>query len=397
MEAMTRENENKKMMLFVDHLVDDLAKTSDEELLRETADLEDLVASIDAEIEAAINSAGKERLANARAEAAESRANRRNQVNSSEIPAQLADLIASTGKLSGLTLAARNGRQSSDDDAMSALLDLCELRQCQQAKRLPKFGTAPKAEQILRELGVTDPNEIDVEAIAWHLGAKVKYGLLTNCEARIVGIDDAAVITVDKRASLQRQRFSICHELGHWIYHRRQMLSCHADEIERPSANSSNQERVADRFASELLMPSYLFIAIAESLGPPSMRVVHRLSEIFNVSRTAAAIRLVELNQLPLLLVNHGRKGRRWFAKSKSVSSNWIPAIELRAENSAFNMIFGKGPASLPPKCVNASQWFGRRDASRFSVVEDSLRISGDEAITLLGFKEHKEFTALSE
>jgi hypothetical protein len=51
--------------------------------------------------------------------------------------------------------------------------------------------TSP-AEETLRELGVTDPKDIDIEAIAWCLGARVKYRPLDRCEARITGNGDQA-------------------------------------------------------------------------------------------------------------------------------------------------------------------------------------------------------------
>lgn len=40
------------------------------------------------------------------------------------------------------------------------------------------------AQEVLKELGVTEPSEIDVDAIAWSLGARVKYRPLDGCEAR---------------------------------------------------------------------------------------------------------------------------------------------------------------------------------------------------------------------
>ena len=43
------------------------------------------------------------------------------------------------------------------------------------------------AETVLRDLGIVEPEEIDVEAIAWHLSAKVRYRSLHSCEARLVG------------------------------------------------------------------------------------------------------------------------------------------------------------------------------------------------------------------
>ena len=87
------------------------------------------------------------------------------------------------------------------------------------------------AERILKDLGITEPHEIDLDAIAWELGARVRYRPLHGCEARIVGSTDQAIITVNSRSSRRRQRFSVGHELGHWYYDRGRVLVCFADDI----------------------------------------------------------------------------------------------------------------------------------------------------------------------
>ena len=43
------------------------------------------------------------------------------------------------------------------------------------------------AERLLQELGVTEPDEIDLEAIAYYVNARVRYRRLDGCEARIIG------------------------------------------------------------------------------------------------------------------------------------------------------------------------------------------------------------------
>lgn len=91
------------------------------------------------------------------------------------------------------------------------------------------------AELILKALGITDPAEIDLEAIAWDRGARIRYRPLDGCEARIVGTSDRAIITVNSRSPRRRRRFSVAHELGHWHYHRGRTLMCSADDHHRPS------------------------------------------------------------------------------------------------------------------------------------------------------------------
>src|SRR5579862_6826433 len=111
------------------------------------------------------------------------------------------------------------------------------------------------AEETLRELGVNDAKDIDIVAIAWCLGARVKFRPLDGCEARITGRGDEAIITVNSRSSSRRRRFSVAHELGHWKYDRGRILVCRSDEIGRSGQNYPTAERVADHYAAQLLMP----------------------------------------------------------------------------------------------------------------------------------------------
>src|SRR6267143_3939751 len=92
----------------------------------------------------------------------------------------------------------------------------------------------PKAKDLLDELGITEPEEIDLEAIAQFTGATVTRELLVGAEAKLVGLDDQAIITVNKTSGITRQRFSIGHELGHWINDRGQIdLTCTTEKQER--------------------------------------------------------------------------------------------------------------------------------------------------------------------
>jgi Zn-dependent peptidase ImmA (M78 family) len=395
MDAMTNQSKKQPRSSLADNVIDDLLALSDSEILSEA--IEDF-GSVDAairdmrsEIETAIIGVAKEKLADARSALMKSRQNPRIRIDAGDVKKLKENFLSSEGG-TRLTLAARKGKKSSERDLLGAFADLCELQSNSQTSPRLNFGNAPKAEYILKELGITDPREIDVEAIAWHLGARVRYDSLQDCEARIVGTDDAAIITVDEKSSSQRQRFSVCHELGHWIHHRRRVLMCHGDDIERPSTEASSMERMADRFASELLMPSYLFVSIAEEFGKPSMSVVRKLSEAFDTSLTAAAIRFVETSSLPILLTCHNPNGRKWFARSQCVVGGWLPRSDLSPESSAFSMVFGKVRGAMAPKTVSAATWFSRHDASRWEVVEESARVTSQEVITLLSFKNPKAF-----
>src|SRR5262249_29902546 len=145
------------------------------------------------------------------------------------------------------------------------------------------------AELLLQTLGITDPRDIDLEAIAFDQGAIVKHASLDGCEARIVGYGSKAIITVDDSKAWTRQRFSTAHELGHWKYHRGRSLVCRPDELADLRSNSLDPERVADFYAADLLLPRYLFVPRATALRHCSFDAIDTLSREFSTSLQATA------------------------------------------------------------------------------------------------------------
>lgn len=238
---------------------------------------------------------------------------------------------------------------------------------------------ASAAEELLRELGVTDPGEIDLEAIAYHVGAEVRFAPLRGCDARIIGDADRAIITVNSSSPLTRRRFSIAHELGHWRLHRGRHLICKADEVhgKRPDT-----ERVADRYAAQLLMPRYLFAPRVNPKALLTWKLVTELARAFSTSPVATALRLVDLGTHPAIVLCHGQKGRRWFERSPLVP-DWFPKEELNAGTSAFSILFGNAPDDTQPRRDAASVWFSRPDAHLYSVMHQSIRF-GNEVLTLI-------------
>lgn len=243
---------------------------------------------------------------------------------------------------------------------------------------------ASPAERVLQSLGVTSPEEIDVESIAWNLGAKVKYRRLETCEARILGHGDRAVICVDSRKSPERRRFSVCHELGHWQHHRGRCLACRSDEIGNVSRRSAlDPERVADGFAADLLLPRYLVSPMAAQVSKWSLARIRELAARFSASMTATAIRLVEINVIPGLLICHGPKGRRWFARAPS-AGQWFPQDQLHADSQAIAMLYGREQELRAPSIIGADAWFDCPQAERYDVHEQTYLVPGGDVVTLL-------------
>ncbi|TIU52055.1 MAG: ImmA/IrrE family metallo-endopeptidase [Mesorhizobium sp.] len=238
------------------------------------------------------------------------------------------------------------------------------------------------AERLLQELEITEPNEIDLEAIAYHAGARVRFRPLDGCEARIIGNGDTAIITVNAHSHYPRKRFSIAHELGHWHHHRGKCLVCRAEEY-RPR-DALSPERAADGYAADLLMPHYLFRPLARQLGKLTFKAVRALADAFTTSQTATAIRFVESDHSPALLVCHSSRGRKWSTRGPSVPEKWFPQDALDADSFAFGVLFGGKPDDSMPRRIGAEAWFDRWDAQRFEVHEQTYRTGPDEILTLV-------------
>ena len=240
-----------------------------------------------------------------------------------------------------------------------------------------------KAECKLLDLGITEPGAIDVEAIAWVDGIKVQYGDLSGCEARLVGYGDQGIVTIQKGSDERRMRFSIAHELGHWNYHRGQSFSCRADDWVEGYSTKPIIEQEADEYAANLLMPAFMFNPLARAIKRPNFDSVMDLASLFKTSLTATTIRLVESNTWPLILVSHNAKGLAWFKRSKDIPDRWFPQKNLDSDSIAYDRLFAN-KERVRSQVIGAEAWFDSRGAERFDIVEDAIRISSSQVLTLL-------------
>lgn len=121
---------------------------------------------------------------------------------------------------------------------------------------------------------------INIEKIARNLGFEIQ--LLDRMEdhhsALILKIQDVKLIGLNKKHHIHRRRFSLGHELGHYILDHPPEEDCKEDEIK-----IFNQE--ADEFAGELLVPYQLLKELIHSNS------IDELSKLFLVSRDVIIIR----------------------------------------------------------------------------------------------------------
>jgi len=211
----------------------------------------------------------------------------------------------------------------------------------------------------------------------------VQYKDLSGCEARLVGYNNRAIVTIRDQSDPRRKRFSLAHELGHWNYHRGRSFECRVDDWVEGYSSKPVEEREADKYASELLMPKYMFDPLARKLKRPTFDGIKDLADKFNTSITATAIRLVNSNSWPLVLVCHSKSGRVWFNRSKDVPERWFPQKVLSPDSMAFDQVFGNEERIRAQKAT-ADTWFDNREAERYEIIEDAMRISSNQVLSLL-------------
>ena len=157
---------------------------------------------------------------------------------------------------------------------------------------------------ILRKVGellrdAPRKQAIDVDQVALSLGADVRRRRL---DAGLSGLmrrrGQHVVIGINEVHSPTRQRFTLAHELGHWLLNHGDTV---VDTVERRDELSSQginvNEMEANAFAAELLMPGEWL----RDDGPPRMLspldedAIRGLATKYEVSLEAMTFRLINL------------------------------------------------------------------------------------------------------
>jgi Zn-dependent peptidase ImmA (M78 family) len=252
-----------------------------------------------------------------------------------------------------------------------------------------------RPEEILADLGIKEPDDLDIEAIAEHCGATIRYKPLQGCEARIIGYRDRAIITVNANSWRGRQRFSGGHELGHWMNDRGQIaFKCDYENYVR-GWWTANPETRANRFATDLLLPLSMFHPRARGL-PVTFDSVRRLAEEFKMSLTSTAIRLAEHGGLPAMLVCNRPQQKEWFVASSEVKGRLWPLVRPGQGSAAIHLLGGIGEHKGPTD-VRADFWINHPHASRYWIKEDSLRLKEGTVLSLLWWEDEQQLIDLDE
>jgi hypothetical protein len=102
----------------------------------------------------------------------------------------------------------------------------------------------------------------DVFEVARELKLKVKEEALESCDGVLVrpkGIARGIIAINANIRSGGRKRFTVAHEIGHFVLPGHEGAICSRNDIEGWGGRDKERERQADEFAAELLIPSSVF------------------------------------------------------------------------------------------------------------------------------------------
>lgn len=145
---------------------------------------------------------------------------------------------------------------------------------------------------------------IDIVQLANYCGVRVVGKDLSNDESAYISYNeenDEFTIYVNANHSKERQRFSIAHELAHYIEHKDKIKELKQVDREGIHSLSRDEEEKADSIAADILMPESVFkesllkLGIKEKIDIITENIVNSLAKEFNVSFVASILRIRSL------------------------------------------------------------------------------------------------------
>lgn len=242
---------------------------------------------------------------------------------------------------------------------------------------------AQRAENLIKELCISSARDIDIEAIAFDSGINVLYESLNGCEAALVGFGSNAIATISPSSSRGRERFSVAHEIGHWLLHRGKSFRCRVDDIVQNYSADILLEKEADEFASHLLMPTALFQPAIKAANRPGLNDLQEIAATFEVSLQAVSIRLATLDTLPVIVACYTKSGLKWQLRAPHVPKRWWLQKKLDDDSFAYDLLYAGKPCNRLGK-QPAETWFENDDADQYEVLEQSIPSINGHVLVLL-------------
>jgi hypothetical protein len=248
------------------------------------------------------------------------------------------------------------------------------------------------ARSFLAEFGLDAGMRLD--RIARQLGLRV---VEVNAESfdgallRVVGEPKGTVALRRTIAEEGRKRFTLAHEIGHYLLPNQQeaLRPCVPTEIESWSAETAGYEVDANTFAAEVLMPRE---RIGSALkAAPALAAARALAAELGTSLTATLLRLVESSTFRVaLVVSRGGRSQWYRASPEFARAVRLGPLDERTGPAAY---FRTGTLPSGVQKIHADAWLFdsnlRKDAATWE--ESAALTAYNIVLTLLELRERVE------
>jgi len=229
-----------------------------------------------------------------------------------------------------------------------------------------------------------------LEQIVWKLRGRIVEEPLKGAEAELLLVPNGrAIITISSLINNHhRKRFSIAHELGHLQMHREEIKICSREDItEVKRAGERDLEQEANVFASCFLMPERFVRYHFGQDDSPSMTVIQKVSEIFQVSLTAAACRSLDFSSEPIAIV-YSRVGKiQWFKATQDFFDvgAFVNVGEMIGSNTSASRFFRGLTVPDGWRSSDANDWLSPRNFRRGAQIKEwSINMMNYESVLSL-------------
>lgn len=225
---------------------------------------------------------------------------------------------------------------------------------------------------------------LHLEVVAKTLGIEIREidaASFDGALLRIRGIKKAIIVVNRAIAGPGRRRFTIAHELGHFVLPDQQgMTSPCGTAVIGSGGSMPSTERDANRFAAEILIPRRL--ATSAVTQKPTLALARALAERFGTSLTAAACRLTELSAGRVAIVMSQAGSSVWYRPS----ADFGRSVQLGPlDGSTLASSLFEGNSSRGGELVPADAWlFAGNLQSDARVFEESIALPAYEAVLTL-------------
>ena len=208
---------------------------------------------------------------------------------------------------------------------------------------------AVAARKILEEFGIEEPGDFTVEDLIHARDIILQEKKISNSDGRIVFGKERTIISINSEIKYTgRKRFTLAHELGHFELHHNENTHLEDNSLTLDYFKNGGQEYEANQFATELLMPSNLFIRFTDG-KPFSPDLLREIADYFRTSITSATYRYLELGQHPIFLfysrdkeLIYWKNSSNYYNKVKDITRLGVPTDSVAMEFYSEGTIYRK-------------------------------------------------------